>query len=59
MKWDVFDRVISIAGGAAVLFILRQGFGQALYVAIGGGIFVYVALRALFAYLARAQAGRQ
>ena len=58
MKWDVWGRVIAIAAGAGTLFIVRQGVGQELYVAIIAGVFVYAVLRAVFAYLAGAHGDR-
>jgi hypothetical protein len=51
MDWGIWGRVIAIATGAAVLFGLRQGLGEELYVAIPAGVFVYFVLRGVFAFL--------
>ena len=55
MDWARWGRVIAIASGAAVLFCLREFFGQDLIVAIPAGVCVYFGLRGVFAALAEEQ----
>jgi hypothetical protein len=56
MNWQTAGRIIAIAVGAAVLFGLQLGLGQAPYVAVPAGIFTYLAVRGIFALTANTPA---